>query len=235
MGAIVRRTTFERTWDVHEMLTSAALSQAIKKAVKRRFARQEQDSNILDALSAIAVTSTFVEYGKRARTAMIWNEGGTKKRIPLPFKEGWYELGKDGFGVPNGNQSRSTNPNAFFLNRYQNLGFNGPVGLRVCWDGFWRRDFLAVNFHSRNSGLALVSPEAAAPLAGVPEEQPVSIVDPGKLRQNAAQLRAMAYEFRELLGAPGLQELAEAVTPPLEEVARILIEAAQAIGQTGKK
>ena len=89
--------------------------------------------------SALPVwTSTHIEYKAGATEALVWNEGEKKKtKIPLPLNDGWYLPDKK-WGVPNGEKSSESNPDALYLWRWQNDDYSGL--LVRCYGGFddWR-------------------------------------------------------------------------------------------------
>ncbi|GEM_PF-2089697 len=264
MGAVAKvesRIRYERTSDLRRMLTSGQLAEAIKKEVKRQFARQEPESNIFSVLPARVATSMNYKAGKTK--AQIWNEGGEKVNIYLPLGDGWRESDGNPFGVPNGKESTRDDPEALHLVRHQNRDFSGPVGLG-CGRG---RGFGASDGWSVVSGVALVSgrpevrstlgpserrnvhgsietvvsigasersslDEATSPLVEVTAEKLVSVADPQKLREDAAQLRQLAENLQERF--KGSEEvLREFVSPMLEKAARF-IEVAEAIEQARK-
>jgi hypothetical protein len=76
-----------------------------------------------------AWTGTHMKYKKGETKAQIWRRGEKPKTIPLPLNDGWYVMGKD--GIPNGEKSDSSNPNARYLYRYQDRDYEGLV-VRWC-------------------------------------------------------------------------------------------------------
>ncbi len=157
MSAGAQVIKYERTTDVRKMLTSGQIAQAIINEVKRQFARQEPETNIFGMFPVRA--ATYMNYGKGARTAIIWDNGGNEERIDLPLEEGWRRSDGNPFGVPNGAPSSEADPEAFYLYRYRDRKCNGPVGFGTC-DG--RRAFLAYDDWRTHPGAELVSRGATA-------------------------------------------------------------------------
>lgn len=85
-----------------------------------------------------ARTSTWISYEAGATKALIWNDGDKQKtEIPLPLKDGWYSVDEK-WGLPNGNPSSSSDPDALDLWRYQSRSFTGLLvrgGYRFLGDG----------------------------------------------------------------------------------------------------
>jgi len=214
----VNRNVYERTNELGRMLTSGQLAQAIRNEVKRQFARQEPETNILDVLPARAATS--MRYDKRATTAVICNEGGKEEKIDLPLEDGWRKSDGNPFGVPNGAPSTKNDPDALYLYRRQTYSFSGPVGFGVWGDGNRRRGVDAYSNWSRGSGVALVGREATAPLVEVPKEALAKITDPKALLQRAEQLEAAAKELTERFGEIMTPEsYARMIKPIVDEAA----------------
>jgi hypothetical protein len=89
--------------------------------------------------SALPVwTSTHIEYKAGATEALVWNEGEKKKtKINLPLQDGWYLPDKK-WGIPNGEKSSESNPDAMYLWRWQNDAYSGLL-VRGGGFGVWGR------------------------------------------------------------------------------------------------
>ena len=74
-----------------------------------------------------AWSGTHIQYESGSTTALVWNEGEKKKtKIFLPLNDGWY-LVNNKYGIPNGEPSSESNPNARKLWRWQDRDYSGLV------------------------------------------------------------------------------------------------------------
>jgi hypothetical protein len=101
--------------------------------------KEDEWKNYKDALWW-AWSGTHISYDAGATTALVWNEGETKKtKIPLPLNDGWYKI-KNKYGIPNGEKSNSSDSDARYLIRRQSDSFNGLVSRNYdFWVGDGRR------------------------------------------------------------------------------------------------
>lgn len=114
---------YKQTENIKEMLTNAEVDDAI----------QNDYENIKKYLPCR--TSTHITYKAGSTEALIWNEGEKKKtKIFLPNDDGWY-LTDSKYGIPNGEKSSNSNPDARYLWRYQNKDYDGLLVRRGDYDG----------------------------------------------------------------------------------------------------
>lgn len=108
---------YEKSTDLDKIMTNKELDQALV----------EDYENVKKAIEYWkgCITSTHIEYNAGSTEALVWNEGEKEKtKIYLPLEDGWYLPDKK-YGIPNGEKSNSSNPNARYLWRYQNDSFSG--------------------------------------------------------------------------------------------------------------
>jgi hypothetical protein len=85
-----------------------------------------------------ARSKTWIQYKNGETKALIWNEGDKKKEeIDFPLKDGWYLCDKK-WGIPNGEKSNSSNPEARYLWRWQDRDYNGLLVRDDYFDDGWR-------------------------------------------------------------------------------------------------
>lgn len=118
---------YKQTENIKEMLTNAEVDDAI----------QNDYENIRKYLPCR--TSTHITYNAGSTEAFIWNEGEKKKtKIFLPHEDGWY-LTDSKYGIPNGEKSSNSNPNARYLWRWQNKDYDGLLVRGFGYDDYVRR------------------------------------------------------------------------------------------------
>ncbi len=123
-------------------------SESVKEIMPNKesdFALEHDWDNLKKVISAWDwfKTSTHLSYKAGSTTAYIWNEGEKKKtKIYLPLQNGWYLTDKK-YGIPNGEKSVSSNPNARYLWRFQDRDFNGLLVRRYYGLVGYRRDVVA--------------------------------------------------------------------------------------------
>jgi hypothetical protein len=102
-----------------------------------------------------ARSKTWIAYKSGETKALIWNEGDKKKEeIDFPLKDGWYLCDKK-WGIPNGEKSNSSNPEARHLWRWQDIDYNGLLV---------RKDYFLVG---RRNVIAFFGPDSCFGVLGV--------------------------------------------------------------------
>ena len=125
---------YEKSTDLDKIMTNKELDEALV----------EDYENVKKAMDYWkgCITSTHIEYKAGSTEALIWNEGEKEKtKIYLPLQDGWY-LTDEKYGIPNGERSNSSNPNARYLWRYQNESFSGLLVRRYVGFGVGGRRYV---------------------------------------------------------------------------------------------